>query len=244
MYEVVDGRTYVPLQFEPAGSTFVAFRSALSKRFVHTVERNGQIEVSARPASSNESQASAGSTAVDVGRSQAYELLFWENGNYSLAGGTRQKQDVSVTGLFSALEVAGPWKLSFPPNRGAPESVTMERLASWTEHDDSGVRYFSGTATYRNHVDLRSELFADGKRVFLDLGEVQVIAEVMVNGEDLGYLWKPPYRVDITEAAQPGANSIEVRVTNLWPNRLIGDEQLPSEYAYACHDCGARKSME
>ena len=73
---------------------------------------------------------------------------------------------------------------------------------------------------------------AGGKRVYLDLGRVEVLAEVKVNGKDLGTLWKPPFRVDVTDAVHAGNNDLEVRVTNLWPNRLIGDEQLPPENEY------------
>jgi hypothetical protein len=73
---------------------------------------------------------------------------------------------------------------------------------------------------------------ANGKRIFLDLGKVQVLVEVIVNGKNLGILWDPPFRIDITDAAKAGDNDLELRVTNLWPNRLIGDEQLPAENEY------------
>jgi len=63
----------------------------------------------------------------------------------------------------------------------------------------------------------------------LDLGQVEVIARVSLNDRDLGILWHTPFRVDITEAARPGENTLEVEVTNLWPNRMIGDEQLPED---------------
>jgi hypothetical protein len=126
-------------------------------------------------------------------------------------------------------EVEGAWDVDFPPNWGTPPRVSLPGLASWSESADPGVRYFSGTATYRRTVNLPARLLARGRRVALDLGRVEVIARVVLNGKDLGTLWKAPFRVDLTGAARPGANALEIRVTNLWPNRMIGDEQLPED---------------
>jgi hypothetical protein len=122
--------------------------------------------------------------------------------------------------------VDGPWDLSFQPNRGAPATVRADSLASWTSSSDIGVKYFSGTATYSRQLEVPATWLRAGARVELDLGKVKEIAEVMVNGTPVGgVLWKAPYRVDVTDALRPGANRLEVRVTNLWPNRMIGDLQ-------------------
>ncbi len=94
------------------------------------------------------------------------------------------------------------------------------------------MKYFSGTAAYTRKVSVPAGATADGKRLFLDLGWVEVMAEVRISGKDMGTLWKAPYRVDITEAVRPGDNDLEIRVTNPWPNRLIGDEHLPPENEY------------
>jgi len=126
-------------------------------------------------------------------------------------------------------EVAGAWDLRFPHGWGAPERVALDELASWSRNANEGVRYFSGTATYRKAVDIPASMLAGGSRVTLDLGRVEVIARVSFNGKDLGILWKAPYRVDITDAARAGENELVVAVTNLWPNRMIGDEQLPED---------------
>ncbi len=91
------------------------------------------------------------------------------------------------------------------------------------------MKYFSGAATYSRILTVPSELIARSRRLYLDLGKVEVMAHVALNGKDLGILWKPPYVVDITEAALPGSNALEVRVVNLWINRQIGDEQLPED---------------
>ena len=91
------------------------------------------------------------------------------------------------------------------------------------------MKYFSGTATYRKTFNVPADLLTPDRRQYLDLGEVAVIAEVKLNGQDLGILWKPPFRVEVTPALKTGDNVLEVKVVNLWVNRLIGDEQLPED---------------
>ena len=118
--------------------------------------------------------------------------------------------------------LAGPWTVTFQPGRGAPESTVLPQLADWSKHPDAGVRHFSGTATYRQSFKLAAKIAG---RLMLDLGDVREVAEVLVNGKSAGVLWKPPYRADLTGLARPGTNTLEVRVTNLWVNRLIGDAQ-------------------
>jgi len=127
------------------------------------------------------------------------------------------------------LDLPGPWRVEFPGGRGAPASIELAKLISWTEHPEAGVRFFSGTATYTTQFQWPREALRAHTRQLLDLGDVRVIAEPVLNGRSLGVLWRPPFYVDITEALRPGENRLEVRVTNLWPNRLIGDEHLPEE---------------
>ena len=120
------------------------------------------------------------------------------------------------------LEVKTPWQVSFQKGRRAPESIVMDKLGSLSEHQDRGVRYFSGTATYTTKVRLPR---IKGGKVLLDLGDVKNIAEVKVNGIDCGTVWKTPFSVDVTNAIKKGNNELEIRVTNLWVNRIIGDRQ-------------------
>jgi hypothetical protein len=117
----------------------------------------------------------------------------------------------------------------FPAGWGAPPEIHLDKLLSWPEHSDARVRYFSGTATYKTSF-AALEVDADCK-IFLDLGRVEVIAEVWLNGKSLGTLWKPPFDCEVTGLLRAKANDLEVRVTNLWPNRLIGDEQFPDDCA-------------
>lgn len=101
--------------------------------------------------------------------------------------------------------------------------MRFDALNSWTDSGDAEIRYFSGTATYRQ--TFRLDAFDPEARIVLDLGAVKNLAEVIVNSRNMGVAWKAPFRLDITEALQRGRNRLEVSVTNLWPNRLIGDKQ-------------------
>ncbi|SPE39662.1 conserved hypothetical protein [Candidatus Sulfopaludibacter sp. SbA3] len=155
------------------------------------------------------------------------EALVWRSGKYALAGGA----GVDVT-VKEPREIAGPWLVSFQEGRGAPASTTLPELISLHRHADPRVQYFSGAATYSRSLDVPADFPGAGKRVVLDLGRVEVIARVRINGRDLGVVWKEPYRLDVTDAVHAGGNDLEIVVTNLWPNRLIGDERLPSENEY------------
>jgi hypothetical protein len=130
--------------------------------------------------------------------------------------------------------VQGPWDVSFQPNRGAPAKISLDNLSSWSENADTGVKYFSGTGTYSKTIQAPADWFNTGAQLWLDLGDVKNLAEVSVNGEPLGIVWKPPFRVDVTGALKPGANTMEIKVTNLWVNRLIGDQQpdVTKKYTY------------
>ena len=123
--------------------------------------------------------------------------------------------------------LSGPWTLSFPPKWGAPASVQMLKLTSWTDSVVDGVKYFSGTATYSKTVMAPAGWFKPGQDIWIDLGKVRDLAEVKVNGKSMGLVWAPPYRVDVSAALKPGANKLEVEVTNEWTNRQIGDRSLP-----------------
>jgi hypothetical protein len=122
--------------------------------------------------------------------------------------------------------VNGPWKVTFPMRNSPAVSVEMPVLGSWTDSSDEGVKYFSGTALYTADFTLDGSALKPGAVAKLDLGRVREIAEVKVNGVSVGgILWKPPFVADIAAALKPGVNHVEVRVTNLWPNRIIGDQQ-------------------
>ena len=128
-------------------------------------------------------------------------------------------------------QIAGQWQVGFDPRWGGPaEAVAFDNLTDWSKHPDSHIHYYSGTATYRKSLTLsRQEVSGKEGRLLLDLGAVEVMARVRLNGQECGIAWKPPYLVDIATAARAGANELEIDVVNLWINRMIGDEQLPED---------------
>jgi hypothetical protein len=159
------------------------------------------------------------------------------SGSYSFdfASGKTKTVDVEVP---PPLAVDGPWELHFQPGRGAPEKAVFDKLISWPDDENPGIKYFSGTATYIKTFAIPATLIAKDRSLYLDLGRVEVMAEVTLNGKDLGILWKPPFRTDITGCVDAGTNVLEVKVVNLWPNRLIGDEELPDDCQWAKHTFG------
>ena len=311
------GRTYVTLDFRPAGSAFVVFRKPSGKKHVvkasvedkssgsdpacakkHTLVikkalygllKPGQVMADSQSIDITRKLASDvhdGSICVDInnayaggdparnqsksslivyeydGEERTVELpergrfkisadaglvkpLMWEwRGGRILAwkplSAVLSYSDGSKAALSAAprapVAVEGEWTVSFPPGWGAPESVVFPQLESWTKNANDGVKYFSGTATYRKRVALGNGEWGtvNGMRVMLDLGEVKNFAEVTVNGKKYPPLWRPPFRVDVTDAirergtgnGERGVLDIEIKVTNLWPNRLIGDDRL------------------
>jgi hypothetical protein len=179
------------------------------------------------PATLSIGQAPAWETSVAADGSPV--VTAWSDGRVTLRTADGKVLSAIASDVPAPQTVTGPWKLNLPPDWGAPPSVTLEQLISWTDHTNDGVRYFSGTATYEKGIEIPADRLTPGRELWLDLGAVKNFAEVSLNGQDLGVLWKPPFRVNITRAATPGVNELVVKVTNLWPNRLIGDEQLPPD---------------
>ena len=131
--------------------------------------------------------------------------------------------------------VDGPWNVSFQEHRGAPASVMLDKLVSWTDSTDAGVKYFSGVGTYTKEFQAAADWFKPGASLWIDLGDVEELAEVSVNGTPLGVVWHAPYRIDVTRALKPGKNVVAIKVVNTWVNRLIGDQQ-PDATKYTFRD--------
>jgi hypothetical protein len=125
-------------------------------------------------------------------------------------------------------EVNGPWEVAFDPKWGGPAKIRFDKLLDWTTHADAGIKYYSGKAIYRTTFDAPAS--RDGTSpLYLDLGTVKNLAEVRLNGVELGTVWCAPWSVPVREHLKPTGNTLEIDVVNLWPNRMIGDEQLPED---------------
>ncbi|MCP5517169.1 MAG: discoidin domain-containing protein [Verrucomicrobiales bacterium] len=172
-----DGRTEMPLHFDPCGSWFVVFRSP-----------------------------SAGPASVGTDNRDRFESM-------------------------ATLE--GAWTVHFDPDWGGPATVGFPQLVDWTTRPEPGIRFYSGTARYERSFDWPAGgAVASGHpsaEVWLDLGELRELAEVRLNGRELGILWTPPFRVRLDDALRPGPNRLEIDIVNFWPNRIIGDASLPVE---------------
>ena len=124
----------------------------------------------------------------------------------------------------------GAWTVTFPAGRAAPPTQQFANLESWTKSSDPGIKYFSGSARYAHSLEIPSKWLRKQHRVELNLGSVKNLAAVWINGKSLGVLWKPPFRIEVTDALHAGSNRLEVEVTNTWVNRLVGDKQPGSPH--------------
>ncbi|MFO0984724.1 MAG: glycosyl hydrolase [Planctomycetota bacterium] len=299
VWSAQDGRTTVPIVFDPAGSVFVVFRQSaahvdhlvamhapglpprllpieIKSAVYEAIDGAGGADVTAKvvelcragEVSIPANNATFGDTAVNhVKRlrvdyllggqplsrhadengaleltdasqlaamppprlqwspARTLELHAFEPGPVELVRLSGARVHADVAALPTPIPIGGPWQVRFPPGRGAPSGVALDQLCSWSEHRDPGVRYFSGTAEYTTSFDVPAERLASSYVLRLDLGRVKEIAEVSVNGVDLGVWWKPPFAADVGAVLKAGSNTLVVRITNLWVNRLIGDEQ-------------------
>ena len=218
--------TTVSLRMIPYDAQFIVFRKPDgAKDCVTELVKDGKR---VRSLTQQAELATELSPTVRAGVNGVAELRVWQSGEYALTfqdGGTKK---VAVNDLPTPETLTGSWAVAFPENRGAPAgAIVFEQLESWTQRPEEGIKYFSGTASYRKSITLDAARLQQNRRVVLDLGAVSHLAEVFVNDQPLGVLWNAPFRVDITDAAKAGVNTVEVRVTNVWKNRLIGDAKLP-----------------
>lgn len=211
-----NGRTEVPITLDGHGSVFVVFREA-AKGFDPISKLTG-LEKPAR--------------AV-IDKSGAVEIHTTTNGDYQIERASGKSQTVKITDMPAPQTVGGSWQVTFAgPGLKGPQTVTFDTLTDWKDHPREGLRHFSGTAVYRKSIEVPAAWLGAHKRVHLDLGRVEICAEVLINGKFVRTLWKPPFAQDITDQVRAGSNEIEIKVTNLWSNRLIGDEALKRTDGY------------
>lgn len=211
-YEEINGSVKMPVTLDPAGSVFVIFRPENKTNIsVKELIRDGdKLNIDIFQNSKN-----------------GFEMNLNQSGKYNMTTSDGRNHNFEITSLAQPLEIKGPWEVSFLNGMGAPSKTTFPELISWSKRQEKSIKYYSGTAVYRNNISISKEMLGKNKKLKLDLGKVEIMAEVKINGKNLGILWKAPYCFDITNALQIGTNTIELKVVNLWINRMIGDEQLP-----------------
>jgi len=131
------------------------------------------------------------------------------------------------------IDITNDWNVEFDAEMGAPESYQLEKLTSWTEVDDKGVNYYSGSASYSRDFSVSRETLSKRKEAYVIFEDIQEMARVSVNGNDCGIIWTPPYKANITQRLKEGTNNITVQVINNWNNRIVGDLKNPDEKEYA-----------
>jgi len=170
------------------------------------------------------------------------EMIVSANGMYhNTVNG--MKWDVEVKDVPLPLALTGSWKVKFNKASGFGGEVDFNSLTDWKDHANEGIRYYSGTATYSQSFNFPKALKTADKRFELDLGKVSIAAKVILNDEELGVVWMPPFKIDITDAIVAGRNEIQIEVTNLWTNRLIGEERFPDTSGYTADQNVPTKEM-
>lgn len=203
----------MPLELGPYGSVFVVFRQ----------EKHPPALALERP----DAAPGIETAKVDAWDGKRASLTIFKPGRYRLASADGRSARIEAAALPEPISIGGPWEIRFPDDWGAPSEARFDELISWTDHAHDGIRHFSGVAEYRRDFDLPAGWLAEGRRVLLDLGDLWAVGEVFINGRPLGVLWRPPFVVDVTDAAVAGRNTLVVEIANTWSNRLKGDANLP-----------------
>jgi len=220
--------TRVFLQLPPAGSVFVLFRQPSDHSHIVEVRKNGEDIFPVK------NVGSAIAPSILITQNSAHEAIMIINraGKYEVKAAKGKTEHFEIDSIQSPMDISGGWNVNFPPGWGAPENTVFPELISWPLHQEPGIKYFSGIASYRKEIYMPPGRLTPDQVIYLDLGKVSMIAEIFLNGEHMGILWQPPFRLDITSGLKPGINQLTVEVANDWSNRIVGDQDLPPGKRY------------
>lgn len=226
VYQVGPDSIQVPLSLPPVSSIFVVFQRSDPLDPITAIRRSDQsssvpllseLEVMGRTAKG---------VRVRARRGGRFE--------FTTAGG--RSGEAAIEDPPVDLILAGPWTIEFPGegnDQVAPSVIEITELVSWPQLQNERARFFSGTARYKTTLEVPPDYLGPGIVVHLDLGEVADVAEISLNGKSLGILWNAPYRLNVSPWLKEGANVLEVRLTNLWHNRIVGDLRAPAAGVHA-----------
>lgn len=209
VFQRLDDQIAIPLTFKPYDSYFIVFRSG-----------------EGRPIWDEMVGPDVNVPLFDV-TEEGY--LFREPGVVRLL---KDDQSRGVSVNVETYPIEGSWQIKFSEGWGAPASVTFPELISWTESHDEGIRYFSGIATYLKQfeVGIDPDALSEEQRVYLNLGELEKVGKVWLNGEALGVTWTKPHEFDVTELIASGENELRIEIANVWGNRVIGDARTGESF--------------
>lgn len=204
-----EGRTEVPITLDPLGSVFVVFRKQVADFDAITSVSSGGVHAFMNP---------------DGGQ---IELVSDQTGPVEVSFASGEKVTTTLPPLAKPFPISESWTVYFDGvGVQEPSELKFEKLSDWQNHAREDIKHFSGTASYKTSFEVAQEWMEQGDRLHLNLGQVEIAAEVILNGVNLGVLWKPPFQVDVTDQLKAGQNDLLVKVTNTWNNRLVGDEQF------------------
>lgn len=206
------GRAEIDIHLPPSGSLFVIFRKKIQ-------QKDHVVKIDSKDLSA------AFMTSIKTIKKESY-LLTSVPGNYQIDMLSGRKQTIKVASVPAPVNLISDWNVNFKYPYGGSEQINLNSLKSWSELN-SDLKYFSGTATYNTTFDITEK--RPDVRCFLHLGTVMNTVRIRLNGKVVRLLWTPPFQLDVTDFIVAGKNNLELDVTNLWANRLIGDEQYPDD---------------
>ena len=220
-YTEENGQTIIPLSLEPEGSRFIIFRKAKSSPHIIKIEKDGKSFFPDNEFIGIDKP----SIEIFKENGKMFTTIF-EPGKYTATWQDGKTTKFNLATPNTTVPLSGKWDIKFDTSWGGPAHIQVDSLKSWIQFEQPGIKYYSGKAIYKKTFSITSEDLK-GTEAILDLGNVLEMASIKINGNQLPVRWSAPFQFDITDYIKPGNNQLEVKVVNLWPNRLIGDSKLP-----------------
>ena len=215
-YSTKNGRTDISIPLNAQESVFVVFKEAKNKRPKLVYEQSNNLP---KP-------------EFSIDYADNLQMQVSTNGTYTALVNDTEKWNVTVNDIPNPIEIKGNWQIDFREEDFYKASIKTDSLFDWTTSKVDEIKHYSGTAIYTTSFKIAKGLLKPDSQFQLNLGKVNVIAKVILNGKDVGVSWLAPYYVNVTEVLKEGENNLVIEVTNQWTNRLIGDEKLPNQTGY------------
>ena len=215
-YTTKNGRTDISLEMDPQESVFVVFNESetVLPRVSYILTEDMHKPVFSLDNDSN------------------LQAEVFENGNYTVLVIDSENWNIKVNDIPNPIEIKGNWEINFREQDFYKATLQTDTLFDWSTHYTEQIKHYSGTAIYKTNFNVEQNMLKSDRKFQLNLGEVNVIAKVLINGKEVGISWIAPHTLNVTDVLKEGENTLEIQVTNQWTNRLIGDEKLPNQTGY------------